>query len=175
MFNVGGGEFLVILLIALIVLGPQKLPEAARQIGSLARELRKMSTSFQDELKHALDEPIEESARERGRQVVSSEEAAAPEPDTDSVDRSRATDVEPPRADPSDERTAASDGTGAADTEVDGPAISTAAAAGMYDLSTDADPDVDDAEPETGDEPAPASAAEAAGLYDTSFDETDPV
>ena len=33
MFNVGGGELLVILLIALIVLGPQRLPDAARQIG----------------------------------------------------------------------------------------------------------------------------------------------
>ena len=33
MFNVGGGEVLVIALIALIVLGPQRLPDAARQVG----------------------------------------------------------------------------------------------------------------------------------------------
>ena len=33
MFNLGGGEMLVILLLALIVLGPERLPEAARQVG----------------------------------------------------------------------------------------------------------------------------------------------
>ncbi len=35
MFNVGGGELLVIFLVALIVLGPAKLPEVARQIGGV--------------------------------------------------------------------------------------------------------------------------------------------
>ncbi len=36
MFNVGGGEVLVILLIAIIVLGPDKLPNAAKQAGKLS-------------------------------------------------------------------------------------------------------------------------------------------
>jgi TatA/E family protein of Tat protein translocase len=33
MGNIGGGEILIVLLAALIFLGPSKLPEAARQIG----------------------------------------------------------------------------------------------------------------------------------------------
>ena len=53
MFNIGGGEFLVIALIALIVLGPQRLPDAARQVGKAMGELRRLSTGFQDELKEA--------------------------------------------------------------------------------------------------------------------------
>lgn len=53
MFNIGGGEFLVIALIALIVLGPQRLPDAARQIGKAMGELRRLSTGFQEELKEA--------------------------------------------------------------------------------------------------------------------------
>ena len=56
MFNVGGGEILVIALLALIVLGPQRLPGAARQVGKALGELRRMSNSFQSELKGALDE-----------------------------------------------------------------------------------------------------------------------
>ncbi|MFP5254441.1 MAG: Sec-independent protein translocase protein TatB [Acidimicrobiia bacterium] len=56
MFNVGGGEFLVIALIALIVLGPQRLPHAARQIGKAMGELRRMSSGFQSELRSALDD-----------------------------------------------------------------------------------------------------------------------
>jgi sec-independent protein translocase protein TatB len=55
MFNIGGGEFLVIALLALIVLGPQRLPDAARQVGKTMGELRRLSTGFQNELKDAID------------------------------------------------------------------------------------------------------------------------
>jgi len=55
MFNVGGGEVLVILIAALIVLGPDKLPNAARQVGKYLAEFRKISQGFQDELKNAMD------------------------------------------------------------------------------------------------------------------------
>ena len=66
MFNVGGPEVVVILLLALIVLGPQRLPEAARQIGKFMGELRRMSSGFQQELRSAMDDPLEAAARERG-------------------------------------------------------------------------------------------------------------
>lgn len=68
MFNVGGPEMLVILLLALIVLGPQRLPEAARQVGKFMGELRRMSSGFQQELKQAMDDPLEAAARDRGNQ-----------------------------------------------------------------------------------------------------------
>ena len=55
MFNVGGGEVLVILLIALIVLGPDKLPNAARQAGKYLGDFRRMSHGFQRELRDAMD------------------------------------------------------------------------------------------------------------------------
>lgn len=55
MFNVGGGELLVIILIALIVLGPQRLPDAAKQVGRVMGDLRRISSGFQQELKDALD------------------------------------------------------------------------------------------------------------------------
>jgi sec-independent protein translocase protein TatB len=56
--NVGGGELIVIMLLALIVLGPQRLPEAARQIGKFMGDLRRMSSGFQRELKSAMEEPV---------------------------------------------------------------------------------------------------------------------
>lgn len=58
MFNVGTPELLVILLVALIVLGPNKLPDAARQVGKFVGELRRMSSGFQDELRDAMQEPV---------------------------------------------------------------------------------------------------------------------
>jgi sec-independent protein translocase protein TatB len=55
MFNVGGPEVLVILLVALIALGPAQLPKAARQVGQVMAEIRKVSTGFQRELTNAFD------------------------------------------------------------------------------------------------------------------------
>ena len=55
MFNVGGGEILVILLVALIVLGPAQLPKAARQVGQVMTEIRRISGGFQRELTSALE------------------------------------------------------------------------------------------------------------------------
>jgi sec-independent protein translocase protein TatB len=46
MFNVGASELLVILLVALIVLGPDKLPETARKMGNVVAELRRMASGF---------------------------------------------------------------------------------------------------------------------------------
>jgi sec-independent protein translocase protein TatB len=57
MFNVGGGELLIILFVALVVLGPEKLPEYARKMGNLMGEVKRMSNGFQDELKAAMDSP----------------------------------------------------------------------------------------------------------------------
>jgi len=58
MLNVGGGEFLIILLVTLVVLGPQKLPDAARQIGKIVGEFRRISAGFQNEMKSALNDPV---------------------------------------------------------------------------------------------------------------------
>jgi sec-independent protein translocase protein TatB len=60
MFNLSGSEIVFLLLVALIVLGPEKLPEAVRKFGKVYSEAKKMSTGFQTELKSALDEPMRE-------------------------------------------------------------------------------------------------------------------
>ena len=60
MFNLQGSEIIVILLLALVVIGPEKLPDAIRKFTKTYSELKKMSTGFQSELKSALDEPMRE-------------------------------------------------------------------------------------------------------------------
>jgi sec-independent protein translocase protein TatB len=59
-FNISGTEIVVILLLALVVLGPEKLPDAMRRAGRTYAELKRMSSSFQDEMRSALDEPMKE-------------------------------------------------------------------------------------------------------------------
>ena len=60
MFNLSGSEIIVILLLALVVLGPEKLPDAIRRAGRTYAELKKMGNSFQAEMKSVLDEPMKE-------------------------------------------------------------------------------------------------------------------
>ena len=48
MFGMGGTEILVILIVALLFLGPDKLPEAAKSISKGIRDLRKQTREFQD-------------------------------------------------------------------------------------------------------------------------------
>ena len=65
MFNIGGGELLVIVLIALIVLGPQRLPDAMRTFGRVVGEVRRISSGFQQELREAFEDS--DVAAEAGR------------------------------------------------------------------------------------------------------------
>ncbi len=55
MFNVGGPEILVIIVVALIVLGPDQLPKAMRTFGNVMAEIRKVSAGFQAEMRNAMD------------------------------------------------------------------------------------------------------------------------
>jgi sec-independent protein translocase protein TatB len=59
-FNLSGSEIIVILLLALVILGPEKLPDAMRKAGKAYSELRKMANSFQSEVRSVIDEPMEE-------------------------------------------------------------------------------------------------------------------
>ena len=47
MFGMGGSEILVILIVALLFLGPEKLPEAAKQISKGIRDIKKQSRVLQ--------------------------------------------------------------------------------------------------------------------------------
>ena len=60
MFNLQGSEIIIVLLLALVVLGPEKLPDAMRKMGQAYAELKKMSTGFQNEFRAAIDEPMRE-------------------------------------------------------------------------------------------------------------------
>src|SRR5436305_2807526 len=53
--SLGPAEILVILVVALIVLGPKRLPEAGRQIGRFVAEVRHWTTAVQDEIRTVID------------------------------------------------------------------------------------------------------------------------
>ena len=52
--SLGAPEILVILLVALLVFGPTRLPEVGRQVGKGIRELRKFQHSISSDLEDAI-------------------------------------------------------------------------------------------------------------------------
>ena len=57
MGNIGLPEMLVVLVVALIFLGPTRLPGAARQLGQAMREFRRVTGDFQAEVRDAFSDP----------------------------------------------------------------------------------------------------------------------
>jgi sec-independent protein translocase protein TatA len=53
--SLGPMEILAILVVALIVLGPKRLPEAGRQIGKALAEVRRWSHTMQNEIRDVIE------------------------------------------------------------------------------------------------------------------------
>lgn len=55
MFDIGFSEILVIFILALIVLGPEKLPRVVREVGRWVGRARAMARQFQEQLEDEID------------------------------------------------------------------------------------------------------------------------
>lgn len=65
MGSIGPAEILVVLVVALVVLGPNRLPDAARTVGKAMGELRRATAGLQSEVRDAFSEapPVYPSPR----------------------------------------------------------------------------------------------------------------
>ena len=61
--QLGLPELVMIAAIALIVFGPQKLPEIARTVGRFMTQMRRMASEVRDEFAAGLDDPGAEEGR----------------------------------------------------------------------------------------------------------------
>jgi Tat protein translocase TatB subunit len=78
MFGIGIPELLVILAVALIVLGPKRIPEAARSLGRGLAEFRRATAGIADEFQNAQAALEEEYRKDRGAARPNGNEAAGP-------------------------------------------------------------------------------------------------
>ena len=60
MFNLSGSEIVFLLIIGLVVLGPEKLPTALRKAGRLYGEFRRITSGAESEFRSAFAEPLRE-------------------------------------------------------------------------------------------------------------------
>ena len=63
MFDIGFSEILVIFILALIVLGPEKLPRVVREVGRWVGRARAMARQFQEQLEDEVDSDRNRTSR----------------------------------------------------------------------------------------------------------------
>ena len=73
MWNIGMPELVIILVIALIIFGPRKLPELGRSLGKSIGEFKKAS----NELRNTLDEEIRAEERKEQQAKTEAEQKSA--------------------------------------------------------------------------------------------------
>jgi sec-independent protein translocase protein TatA len=77
-FNLGGGEIILILALVLILFGAKKLPELAKGLGTGIKEFKKATRDVTEEISSSMDEPPSPPAPKRLPPAAS----PAPEPES---------------------------------------------------------------------------------------------
>jgi Tat protein translocase TatB subunit len=83
MFNVGPAELIVIFLVALLVVGPRRLPQLGRTIGKYLHEFRRASDDFKQHLEFGIDDDDFPEDEPNGQEPT---KAAGPPPHPESHD-----------------------------------------------------------------------------------------
>ncbi len=75
-FGIGGGEVILVLVVALIIWGPKRLPEIARTLGKTMNMLKKSTYDLTSQITRELDtENIKDKDKDKEKDVPSPPEA----------------------------------------------------------------------------------------------------
>ena len=76
MFDIGFLELIIVAVIALLVLGPERLPRAARTVGKWVGKARRMVSSFSQEIDRQMEiEELREQLKEQGKSLNINDDA----------------------------------------------------------------------------------------------------
>jgi len=80
LFNLGGGEIILVLLLVLILFGARKIPELAKGLGQGIKEFKKATREVTDEIQNAVDDTNYSSLPPKDRQVEANVQPKLPDP-----------------------------------------------------------------------------------------------
>ena len=112
--NLGMWDSLILMVMALVVFGPRRLPEIARQVGKLMYEVRKASNDFKFQMEDELRKAEDDERRKKEEERVAALALAAPTPAPQAVEASppaAAPDYQAYQSKPFDELSRFSDAT----------------------------------------------------------------
>ncbi|HAY42491.1 MAG TPA: Sec-independent protein translocase TatB [Micrococcaceae bacterium] len=58
LFGINGGEFIILAVLAVVILGPEKLPEYAKKLANLVKELRRMANGAKEQLREEVGDEV---------------------------------------------------------------------------------------------------------------------
>jgi sec-independent protein translocase protein TatA len=85
--NIGPWELILILVVALIVVGPGKLPEVAKSMGKAAREFKKATTGVQKEFQEAINLDEKPAAAKKEPEAVPEKNEVSPTVSLDELNK----------------------------------------------------------------------------------------
>ena len=102
MFGVSFPELIVVFLVALLIFGPDKLPELARTIGKFSGQFRRQSDSLRREFYNSVYQPAEDlrgainrEARALVSEPVAAENKTVPQPASPTTEASTTLETDP--------------------------------------------------------------------------------
>ena len=81
--GIGPGELVLILILALILFGPKRLPEIGRALGKSVREFRQISEEFTSQLRQELDADPGDAV---AKPLTTGEQCGEPEQDDEKLE-----------------------------------------------------------------------------------------
>jgi sec-independent protein translocase protein TatB len=96
MANLGMADTLILMVLALVVFGPRRLPQIGRQIGKLMYEFRKASNDFKFQMEEELRQAEEADRRQKEEAERQRALAASPAPQLEQPAESAAESAAPP-------------------------------------------------------------------------------
>jgi sec-independent protein translocase protein TatB len=95
MFGIGMTELMVILVVALVVFGPTRLPELARSLGRAMAEFRRASTDLRQTFNEAVEDPKPQPAPPQPAPAIAPPEVQARADAAAQTDAVKAADRDP--------------------------------------------------------------------------------
>ena len=95
MFGIGMSELMVILVVALVIFGPTRLPELARSLGRAMAEFRRASTDLRQTFNEAVEDPKPQPAPPQPAPAIAPPEVQARADAAAHTDAVKAADRDP--------------------------------------------------------------------------------